>query len=155
MAAISQSFDFQILVVQPELTRGLSQGSKNKLNTTGEFIFTPPEQIIPTLAEQASTVKPVEEDTEVQDALDNLQSEKEQINRFISIIDNRCKHIVVNYNPNLKSDEGITDACEKVFNQADGRITYTMYAQAVDYLQQLDLFMGHRTIQNEGSLDGA
>lgn len=155
MPAVETDFDFKISIIQPELTRGLPSSSKDRINLSGEFIYTPPAQINPTFSAQTTELKPEDVEDTIESLNGDLKEQREQIDRLLAIIDQRCSHLIATYNPNLKKDEAIAEACEKIFGVADGRITYKMYAATIEKLQKLELFMGHRSIQNQGLLDGA
>ncbi len=154
--AITINFDFKVNVVQPFLTRGLQSSSKQHINLTGEFKFTKPKPI-ETQNGVFLEVEPVRDLTsqeKVEQLKARLGSAFEQLDIFAKIIDKRCKDIIVSYDPSKKSEEGISGSCEKIYGSASGKITYPMYAKAIEMLHKLDQFLAHRTVQNEGALDG-
>jgi hypothetical protein len=156
MAAISDKIDFVLSVIQPKLTKGLRTEARERLNLSGDFKFTEPKQITVTSPLFAAQEPPQLTPSEITEGtLGRLNDAFDQLNIFCKIVDKRCKHITVNYDPNKKGDEAITDACSKVFSLADGTITYDMYVRSVQFLGKLERYMGHRSAQNEGFLDGS
>lgn len=146
---IEIDFDFKIVVTSPFLTKSLSRSVRERLTASGEFTFTEPKQVEVRLsaAEPASQL----EGPDVTDSLKiQLDETLGKMDNLASIIDSRCKHIIVTYDPNKKSDEAIAEACLKIFGEATGQITYKMYVEVIKYLQKLDKFLAHKSVENEG-----
>jgi hypothetical protein len=152
---ISLTFDVQLKIIRPALTKGLDPFANKGLSPIPEFKFTKPKQVevetgVFLSQEEHSVVAPL-----IDAVKSRLSETLKNLDLVIQTIDQRCQGISVVYDINKKSDEAIASSCEKIYGSATGTITYSMYTKAVETLHKLDRFLAHKTILNEGTLDGA
>jgi hypothetical protein len=150
MTPITIDFDFVIKVIRPKFIQGLDSDVGPVISASGDFVYTSPPSIgTSKLASQVSLPSPTSEADLVARYLKDLDDLEDQINKLSAVIDSRCKHIIVNYNPQDPNDELITEACSTIYGSASGSISYEMYTSAIKTLNQLERTVAH---QNTGTI---
>jgi len=152
---ISEYFDVKIRVIFPRITKPLPEKDNAQINAVGNFNYEPPKTVASTsdvIADNDIFI-PKTNKEKVENLKNTLSDLENKFEKILKYINKKCKHIVLEYDPNLTKNEALAAAEAELFGYASGAITYDMYEQTVRFQEKIDRYISHLSIENNGRLE--
>lgn len=156
MTDISKSFDVQISVVFPFLTKSLKDKDSKTIKASGSFNYQSPPQVNTAVGAKVSIN--YEKAESIDERVSRMKRELSQMiddfDRVKKVLEERSKHIALRYDPELAQNESLADAEETLFGTASGNVDFNMYKSVLEYEEKIDRYISHQSIESEGAFGG-
>jgi len=152
MASINKNFDYRLVVILPTVTRGLNSDDKSELASFGGFQYTPSKIVQPAEVQPSVPIEILDYKANNEALKIKLQEDKRLLNLYADTIDKRCAHLTVYYDPSNPDYESVTEACNAIFGTTDGKISYNMYRDALEFQHKLDNHIAQRSVESGGGI---
>jgi len=156
MTDISKTFDVQINVVFPFLTKILKEKDSDRIKASGSFNYESVPQVETAQGRKVSLnfQKADSNAVRMEKMKSDLQGMIDDFNRIEKVLEQRSQHIEFKYDPEASQNESLTDAEETLFGTASGNISFEMYKKVLEYEERIDRYISHQSIENGGPFSG-